>query len=422
LFAPDQQSGLFRVSADGHQPVRVTDPQSSENHRFPSFLSDGTHFVFTAVTNDGVVSFRLGSLDSTGVTELFRGTIATAGGDLTQVYVARGMLVFSRDRKILAQALDERRGRLSGDPILIVDGVQSADTGRRAFAVSQDNLVYRPVFVESATLTWLASNGDVGPTLWEPGRFFSVELSPDGARAIVVRGDGSKSNLWAIDTARNVPQPLLDNSPTSVLWSRNGSRVLLARRRGLYHESIYSIAVDGPDVLVADKPDDNKWPVGWSETGSLLYGALNKSTRGDLWEQPESGPARIVIPAKGRNTDFSDAAVEPAGRFIAYAVDGTLYVQAVRNGTPVPVASGGAKHPRWRADGRQLYYLSGGHLMAVEVSGSDPVPFGPLRQLFEFKGSAFSPARDGRFLAAVPTSTEPSGVNVVFNWARLLTK
>jgi serine/threonine protein kinase len=422
LFAPAERTGLFRVSADGHQPERVTDTQSSELHSYPSFLSDGTHFVFTGVTKDGIVTFRLGSLDSPVVTELFRGTNTPKG----QVYVARGMLFYTFNRSILAQAFDERRVRLSGNAIRIVEGIHSDFLGRWTFAVSEDNLVFRPAFVESATLTWLARNGDAGPTLWEPGRLSSVELSPDGAHALVERGDGTKPNLWVIDTARSVPQRLLDSYGSPVLWSRNSTRVLFTPPGGISHGNIYSMAAvdDGsPDMLVADKPDVTKIPVGWSETGSLLYAALgSKSTRFafDLWEQPESGPAQVVIPAMG--TNLVDVAVEPAGRFMAYAVDGTLYVRAVRKGTRVPVASGGAQHPRWRADGRELYYLSGGHVMAAEMSGSDPVPVGSPRQLFEFKGSQFSPARDGRFLAAVPTSTEPSAVNVVFNWASLLPK
>jgi len=84
-------------------------------------------------------------------------------------------------------------------------------------------------------------------------------------------------------------------------------------------------------------------------------------------------------------------------------------------------------HPRWRADGRELYYLNDEYLMAVDITGADPVRIGTPHRLFEVKGARdarYSPTRDGqRFLVAIPQpSTVPSRIGVVLNWPHLVDK
>jgi eukaryotic-like serine/threonine-protein kinase len=427
LFAPGPQSGLYRAPAAGGPSVPVTQVQPLESHRLPSFLPDGVHYVFTVVAKDGVVSFRLGSLDSTVSTELFHGAGASSRLDLTQAYVVDGLLVFARGSSIMAQPLDEKRWKLSGDPMLVVPNVPLDDGGRVAFAVSESSLVYRPEFFPTATLTWLARNGTAGAVLWEPAQLLNVELSPDGGRAAVERREVSKTGLWVIDTTRNAPVRLADSSSSRTLWSRDGARVLFGQARELFHENIHSIRADGggDDEIIVDLPDDQKYPLGWSPTGSLLYAALNKSTRWDLWESPQGGAASFPVAGADPNTDFRPAVIAPGGRLVANVVGGALYVQPVGGGTRVPVASGKVDHPRWRADARELFYVAAGHLMAADISSTDPVQVGTPRALFEFRGLLFSPSPDGQqFLAAVPqaSSVSQTAVNVVINWTALLSK
>jgi hypothetical protein len=132
----------------------------------------------------------------------------------------------------------------------------------------------------------------------------------------------------------------------------------------------------------------------------------------------------LISSADNASTDFGDAAVTPAGDLIASAVGGTLYLQRIRGGARVQVASGDVKNPRWRADGHELYYLANGHLMAATVTGVDPIHVGSPHALLEFGGSLYWPSQDGqRFLAAVPqTAGVQSGIGVVLNWTGLVDK
>jgi len=203
--------------------------------------------------------------------------------------------------------------------------------------------------------------------------------------------------------------------------------VLFRKPGAAWHDHIYSILVDGGgEKLETDRPDGWVAPLGWSDTGSLLYTGYATSGKSpfDLWELPSAGNARILIPEENANMGFSDAAVTRKGDLIASVGRGALYVQPIRGGARVPIDRGSVASPRWRADGRELYYLSGGHVMAADISGGDPVQVGPPHRLFEFHGALFSPSQDGqRFLAAVPqASGDSDAVNVILNWTNLSDK
>ena len=421
LFVPEPTSGLYRVPDEGGQATPLTGPQAGELHRFPSFLADGVHYLFTVIKGD-VVSVKVGSLRDAETTELTRNSSeGTVGRGITQAYVAGGMLVFARDGSVLAQALDEKRWRLSGDPLLLARNVDTDTAASQAFAVSDSTFIYRSADRTPSQLAWLSRGGEAGPPIWEPAVFQSVQLSPDDMRAVVARSDGRKLFLWAIDLARGgQPQQLTMGSGSPVLWSPEGDRLLFRKPGAVFHDHIYSILADGGgnEKLVTDRPDGGAAPLGWSDTGSLLYAAYAK-VPADLWELPSWGNARILIPAVNANTDFNVAAVTRKGDLIASVVGGkVLYVQRIRGGPRVQVASGNLGSPRWRADGHELYFPSAGHMMAVDVSAGDPVKVGAPHTLFEFRGSFYSPTQDGqRFLVAVPqASGDRPPVNIVLNW------
>jgi hypothetical protein len=94
------------------------------------------------------------------------------------------------------------------------------------------------------------------------------------------------------------------------------------------------------------------------------------------------------------------------------------------------VSTNGGSEPRWRADGREIYYLSEDRtLMAVAVS--DGPSFGVPRPLFQTHVAAgvtanrthYVPSADGRrFLVNVASNAVPSPITVVLNWTATLTK
>jgi predicted Ser/Thr protein kinase len=432
LFVPDQHAAVHRIGEKGGDATPVTRPQPNELHRFPRFLADGVHFLFTAEL-DSFVSINVGSLADAGIASLdrVRSGNRPSEGAITQAYAVHGMLVFGRGGTVLAQLLDETHWRLSGEPIVVVPQGVGGDLSSGAFAVSDNAVVYRlePPHAVSQ-LTWLSRSGAAATPIWTPGTFQMVQLSNNDSRAIVARSDGSKLVFHLISVARPDVTTLGEGSGSPVLWSRDGTRVLFRKPDKIFENNIYSFLVDGggDERLELDQPNGNKYPLGWSDTDSLLYAVNTAGPRSDLWEKPSSGPAHVVFSsAENATINFVDSAFTQPSNLIASAVDGTLYVQPIRHGGRVTVDSVKSHSPRWRADGRELYYLNEDSLMAVDIIGADPVRLGRPHMLFAVKqaqDARYSPTRDGqRFLLAVPhVSTVPSQVGVVLNWTHLVGK
>ena len=85
--------------------------------------------------------------------------------------------------------------------------------------------------------------------------------------------------------------------------------------------------------------------------------------------------------------------------------------------------------PWWRADGRELFYMSrDGKLMSVAVTPGPATDFGPPRELFQTPlksplliSAQYVAAGNGqRFLLAVPAGTTTPPITVVLDWTKLL--
>jgi serine/threonine protein kinase len=431
LFVPDSHTGITRISdtssSTNCQATPVTRPSPDELHRFPSFLDDGVHFVFTTIaTKSSVVSISVGSLGGDPITELYGGnSTGTLGRGATQAFVASGMLVFASNGSVLAKALDEKNWRLLDDEIRLSPYVDGDALGTNAFAVADNTFVYRPMDRTPAELKWLTRNGDdAGPPIGAPAFFRSAQLSPDDKQAIVARSDGVQLEFWVIDLVQSsAPRRLTVGSGSEVLWSRDGARVLFRKPVGLFQDRIYSIPVDGSgtEKLEPGQPSDltsSTSPLGWSNDGSLLFSGS------DLWERPPSANASVLM--RGDATGgFDNAAITPKGDLVASVGGGggALYVQPVRRGGGGRqlVTRGRVASPKWRADGHELYYRLRGKVMAVDISGVDILQIGTPHTLFALCGPSYSPSRDGQhFLAAVPqTCGESISPGVIFNWPGL---
>jgi eukaryotic-like serine/threonine-protein kinase len=221
---------------------------------------------------------------------------------------------------------------------------------------------------------------------------------------------------------------------------------------GMYQKA--SNGAGAEDVLVAD-PAHNVYATSWSSDGRfVLYqiGGANSETGNDLWVLPLSGDRR---PKPVLQTPFNeiDGRFSPDGRWIAYESNESgqyeVYVmpfaEAAADGTlskvgPAkwPISSGGGNFPRWRGDGKELFYQSGdSKLMAVAVHGEGSAfEMGASRALFEVRrrlapyrnfgyGYNYDVSADGqRFLVntAMPGQTATAPITLVTNWPGSLKK
>src|SRR5262249_22490898 len=171
---------------------------------------------------------------------------------------------------------------------------------------------------------------------------------------------------------------------------------------------------------------------GWSSDGRfLLYEVLGPKTGYDLWVLPLEGDRK---PFPYLQTEFDEflGQFSPDGRWVAYSSNESgpqqIYVQGFpKSGAKFMVSVTGGLRPRWRRDGKELFYLSPDRkMMAVEVrTTASGVEAGKPRELFQTRAIATFPTfhiyditADGqRFL--INTTLESAGpppITVVLNW------
>jgi serine/threonine protein kinase/Tol biopolymer transport system component len=449
IIVGSSSGGLLRVPDTGGSPTPLTSLDPSRNevmHLMPTFLSDGRHFVYLRVsrTTPDKSGTYIGTLDAVPAAQNVEPVLPYVRGvtAIPSTESRSGRLLFLRGDALMAQSLDERRFALTGDPVVLAEHVGSyLDTG--FFSASANGvLVYRTVN-RDLQVTWFGRQGGVLATASDAAQFHSVALSPDGSRAIVSRTnpqDTTRSDLWLIDLTRDNTATRFtfagDLKGDPAVWSRDGSRIAYGSGdAGLYEKQ--SSGTKDPQVLV---PPTGRLvvPCDWSPDGRFfLYAEATATTRWDLWIMPLAGD-RKVRPLVRTPFDEEQGRFAPDGRHIAYVSNESgvseVYVREFSNtftaassnaGAGILVSKGGGASPRWRADGKELFYVApDGRMMAVEVSGAGAFQSATPHMLFQMPPGAIGGdvTPDGkRFLLATPLDRNASApFTVVLNWTALV--
>jgi len=445
------ESGFFRVPASGGVPVQITalDPARQElDHWKPSFLPDGRHFVYLRHSGDRAKSaIYLGSVDAKPEQQSSKPLVASR---LVPVYApsadpGTGYLLFMREGTLLAQPFDNRRLELKGEATPIAEGLADPGNGAPygAFSATNDVLVFQRGPSPDRQLTWYDREGKVVGTVGEPSDYQDVVLSPDGTRVARLKRSGQASNIWLLDLSRETNTRFtfgsaIDNNP---VWSPDGSRIVFSSNRdGAFN--LYQKPVSGvTDAEVLLKSSEPTYATSWSRDGRfLLYTVVvSPKTKADIWLLPLDGDKKPV-PFPVTQFNEQSASFSPDGHWVAYMSDESarfnfqVYVRsfslnsartAVEAGGKWQISNGPANVPWWRSDGRELYYLSGQKLMAVEITTSPVFRAGKPRPLGLVipRGAGWDATGEGkRFLVAAPKSGKPEPYTVVLNWQAGLKK
>jgi serine/threonine protein kinase/Tol biopolymer transport system component len=431
VFAPTNASPLWRIPASGGEAVPVTTlklPQQS--HRLPQFLPDGRHFLFFVQGSPDVQGIYLGALDGSATKRL---TPADAAG----AYAEPGALVFLRQDGLIARQLNVAAGTMEGDAVTIADRVDSDisfDLG--GFSVSKARLAYRTGGLERRQLTWFDRGGKRLGTAGDADAngLLSPQLSSDGRLVAVQRTVQSNMDVWVIDPIRGGATRLtFDASPDQTpVWSPDGSLVAFSSLRKGAYDLYVKPSTGGTEQLLLESASP-KIPTDWSRDGRLvLYQYADPKTGWDLAALPIAGNDRTPIVVA--NTAFEERAGQfsPDARWVAYQSNVTgrfeIYVQPFPGpGRQWPVSTAGGTDPRWRADGKELFFIGlDGKLMAAPVGMSGSTfEAGAPAALFQTRmavgGAAnlkqqYAVSRDGRFLVNVPFETSTAPITLILNW------
>ena len=434
IFAPNVLGPLHRVSAAGGTSTPVTKVDSTSfSHRWPYFLPDGHHFLYRgtlpllANENNGIY---LGSLESTEQRLIMRNNASVA--------FASGLLLFARDTTLMAQSFDENNFGLTGDPFPIAQQLQvDPSAGRAIFSLSDNGILALQSGITrgNGQLIWFDRNGKQIRGIGESGFYGQPRLSNDNQKIATSIFDLqlASSDIWIYELARNVPtrftfDPNFDGFP---LWSADGKQIVFSSsRKGL--RDIYQKASDGSgSEEILFESAENKYPTSLSPDGRFLAFTnqdTKANTKQDIWILPLFGERKAYAFLQTPFDEF-DAQFSPDGRWLAYVSDELGTTQVYIAPFPGPggkwqVSKSGGTEPRWRADGKELYFVSAdSKLTAVEVTARDAtVEIGIAQALFETRmflspGTHYDVTRDGkRFLIDVAGAGSSVPIMLMVNW------
>jgi Tol biopolymer transport system component len=442
-------SVLYRVPSSGGTPAPVTRLEAAlgeGSHRWPHFLPDGHHFLFSVHTSQtgqrGVYASSMGSQD-----RKFLVPYSLYG---SAIYAPPGYLLFVEGDTLMAQRFDPERLELHEQPFSVAETVGRNSAGHMAASASRTGaLAFADGLYKVGRLTWFDRAGNRIESLPGPeGDYTDFRLSPDEKRAAVSLVDPKVGvpSVWLIDLARGsmsrfTSGTFLTGGP---VWSPDGTRILFrSNRRGLVEFWQKSAAGGGEEELTLSADAERSAGVGfttnmpsdWSSDGLNLLCELSGSGSGsDIWILPLTGEKKL-LKFFGTQYDEIQANFSPVGKLVAYSSNESgrfeVYVQTFpRSDRQWQVSTNGGSEPRWRRDGKEIYYLSGDRkLMAVTV-GPGP-SFGVPKPLFQTGAPAevstfhtnYVPSGDGRrFLVNTQIEQPPTPITVELNWMAGLKK
>jgi len=446
VFAPDIFSALYRVSATGGAPAPLPLDKSRKEkvQHFPCFLPDGRHFLYragvtTAYARDKGNGIYVGSLDSSEYKLILN--------DDTYAIYASGHLLFWRDGALMAQPFDAQSLQLSGEAVPIAEQVQMNLTEIKAVFSASENgvLVFQSGSSRVGTgsqLTWFERDGKQAGKPGEPVYGSSPHISPDGQRVAAMLFDiqAGSTDLWLYDSAltrktRFTFDPAFDSNP---IWSPDGNRIVfMSDRKARLKYDLYLKDVSGArDEEVLFESNEYKRPTSWSADGRFLAYTRSDGPTGkaDIWILPLSGERKPFPFIQTSQFDESRARFSPDGRFVAYDSDESGSRQVYVTSFPGPggkqqVSTNSGEDPVWRRDGKELFFLSEGKLMAAEVKANGSGLDISNPQLLFDAHSGFGPwahydvTPDGkRFLVATVGEGGSAPMTLVVNWTADLKK
>jgi serine/threonine protein kinase len=435
LFSANVGGQIQTVAEGGGRPrvLEHLSSRSGEVYRWPVFLPDGRHFLYYVGFGDPKQSgIYAGDLDSAQTTYL------APDADAGALYAGPGYLLYRSGDRILSRRFDAEGRRVTGDPSPIVEDVwwDGITTLATAFSVSSNGvLAYQTGgYSVSRLLRYDRSGRELG-AIGPPAAYFEPVLSPDNRSIAVSRGVPQRSlatETWLGDLMRGT-MTRMPSEPgafsATVLWSPDGRRLAFA-------------SFPQGSVFVRDPRSDEKPKIlfrmptfsplsSWSPDGRyVVYDAIDwKTFNSDVGVfDLQTKTSRPVI---ATSASEGGAVISPDGRWIAYVSDESdaeeVYIVSFPDAKDRQQASvGGGGQPRWRGDGKELFYISPDRkVMAIDIDLGARVEVGSPRTLFQTRilplieaRNHYDVTKDGREFVVNSRRPEDASlpITVVVGW------
>jgi serine/threonine protein kinase len=441
LVAPANRTALTRVAGGGgaFQPVTTLDAETENSHRWPQWLPDGRHFLFTARSDSPErLGIKLGSIESTDVKPLVH--TASQG-----VFTEPGLLLFmTPDNVLMAQRLDPSTWTLTGTARPIAGAVRyNGGSFFGSFGASLDGrvLAYMPAARGASTLEWFDRSGKSLGRVGPEGPYVGLRLSPNGGTVAVEIADAryGTRDIWSVDAATQALTRLTSNAATDwrPVFSPDGSSIVFASDRA-GRSTLFRTSVGGAsgEVPLYRSDVDGVFPADWSRDGTrllvLVDGAPGRPQQLLMVAADGSSATTLIEPRVG---GVQAPRFSPEGDRVAFASSETgrseIYVVSIKDRQRVRVSADGGTNPTWGRDGREVFFQSPrNEIMRAQLGGPEMATAAKPEVLFRpcatvqrsfTAGPAeqtYDVADDGtRFLIKCDAlDVAAPGVTVVVNW------
>jgi Tol biopolymer transport system component len=433
LFAKAVNSPIFRLSPNSANATPATTLLPGQvSHMWVQFLPDGEGFMYLARTSlaadDPHAKVYAQPLEGGPPTELL--TIEN------RAVAVPDYLLFARQQNLFAQRMDWGTLRTIGEPVLLARNVATppAYLGTSEFTASQNGvLIYGTAEGSSFDqLKWYARDGSTIGSLDPVVDYQQFTLSPDGKHlALNSFRQHATGSLWLIDIATNTTTPLTidPHAQSDPVWSPDSRYVafnLLPNGGTDPPFLVEKIEIGDRQAQPIYGDNERRWVEDWSRDGSFL---LTHDTT-TLSVLPLTGDRK---PKPVYSSSFLKDAfhLSPDGLLIAYGElrdrKWEVFVASFPAFQDIKQVSGaGGAQPRWRGDGRELFFIDyDGAMMAATVEPGMRV--GPPQKLFatglvpDPTVNQYAVTQDGqKFLVLEPRKGFLESYSVVLNWPAML--
>lgn len=441
VYSPASGSGLVSVAEHGGSPSPFTQVNSRAGelrHSHPSALHDGSILFFIShrdLERQGIAAVRR-KLDT---------PVWILASPAMAAYSPAGHILRFRSGALIAHRFDLRSLAVSGEPVALEDRIEStAETGIGPhMSAAGGSLAYwDPRGGSLARLTWFDRQGRELGTVGPAGHYAAIDLSPHGETLAVQRAErvGGAPDIWALDLrgggfTRLTAEPGNDEDP---VWAPDSAGIAYARHRDLGQPAdVYLLGATRPlENAPLWKGERSAHPTDWSADGRwIVFQAIHRDRKSDIWLLPAGGGAATAVVRS--EFDEMHGRLSPDSRFLAYTSDRTgrreVYLRRVAGDQAErQVSTAGGGHPRWRRDGKELFYLSEqGHINALTVTTAGglsvgiPVPLFDARPVMPlvFSDVVYDVNADGsRFIVAAGPRAGVKPMTVVLNWTAALSR
>ncbi len=388
VFAPDNGSALWQVSADGGNPRPITKLDTARgefSHRWPEIVPDAGAVLFTVGTQG---SWDDAEIVAQSLKSGERHTVVVGGTN--PKCLLDGRLLYTHAASVFAVPFDARTQRTRPGATKVLTGVLESSDGAMQLSVSRaGSLAYLTGDAGDATrtLVWVDRQGNAQPLAAPERAYSSPRLAPDGRTLAVTITGADRDDVWAYDIAHNALAQITFEGGGSPVWTSDGSRIIFSANRG-GPPNLFWKRVDGSGADERlTKGTRTNVPNSSSPDGRTVAFVENNPSAGSkiLLLNSDDGALHPFLNSPANETA---PAFSPDGQWIAYVSDESgrdeVYVASFKDPRRrVQVSVNGGSEPVWQRAGSELFFRAGNRMMTATVTTRPNLSVMPARVLFE---------------------------------------